>query len=895
MPKLSQKLPYSHYLIDSMADLKETVKSDDLVLFLVDAPSAQAVKASKPITTENAKYLSTIMKAVNYKNIHSLFLTATPHMDDETYRSDKKRSEFIKDYRDTTHYIISKFNPKLIISMGSTAINVLHTRKTNITACRGIFTEVDIKGKNYKVFPMYSPQMGLVQPKNSNIIASDLHRVSRFIENDWTDIHKTNKDYNYEICTDLQNLIDKNPEMIAVDTETTGLHYKKDTDRPFLLQISYKPNHTYLIPLEKNYWVEEHRNHEKLLGQVKKILENPNIRKVGHNFKFDYHMLKKIGINVKGWTDDTMLMLRFVDENLTSKSLNDGVKLFVPSMAGFNDELEKTINKNDMINLEKDKMIQYAGNDTNATLQLFKVLDRILDKIPKHKRIYKEVYIPAMKVCADTIEDEGLLVDIDNLTETSKVYEQLVKDTHAEILEKLPERIKRSWVQQNKNLNLNSVPFKQFILFSEQGYNLTPKKFTKSTSFLKTEKDKLGSTDKEHLELLKEECPICADILEYTKLNKLSSTYIGKPKRGKNEAKGIFKNLINEKIYPSYLFHRTVTGRLSSENPNGQNLPKRGKGAKKFRESIIAEKGWKIVEVDFSQMEVRIMAWIANVQAMIDAYQKGYDLHELTAVKQLVKSKELAELNEAYKRGGIDEAIREFHLWDDGEGKLKDAYDMYRYRAKAPNFGLIYKMSLNGYFSYCRDVYQRKDMTMLLAEEEFEAFYEGFPELPSYFYRIIQFLYSHGYVENILGFRRNLPEIRSTNRGAQSEAERQGINFTDQSLGAWITLVGLIRVQKARLINSKFRDNAKMIGTIHDSILFQVKEDEIDYCLPIIDYLMSNPPFKELYGLESPVNFPVDFTIGDTFNTTDKWVKKDIKTVPDFVEPDLDFTSVLYN
>jgi len=890
--RLGKTYPYNEYFIDSIIPLNEVKSKEDIVLFLTDAPSKKALETKNPLANDSYEHLGKMMQYLKfaYKNI--VFLTATPHMPDSIYSSDKKKTEFIKEYKNYTHTVIKNLKPKLIVAMGATAINTLKTRKVNITSARGTFDEVVLENQSFQIYPMLSLNMGLVQPKYNKLILADLNRLKRYIQSGFS-IEKTQQEKNYEICTDLTELLKLRPEIIAVDTETTGLHYKDENHYPFLLQISYKKHHSLLVPLIKAYWPEEIRDHDKLIAQVTMLMRDKGIRKVGHNFKFDYHMLNKIGIKVSGWTDDTMLMMRFVDENIQRKSLNEGAKLFVPDMAGFNDEVEQLIDKTKMIEEPKERMLKYAGGDTDATLQLYHVLDKLLDKAPRHKNIYKTIYMPAMKVVADTMEKEGMLIDVAQLTETSKLYERLVLEKEKEIKDKIPQKAKNEWIKRNKNVNLNSVQFKQFVLFSEYGYNLTPRSFTKGTAKL-DDSEKVGSTDKQHLEQLKDECDLCIDLLEYNKIQKLSSTYIGKPATIREPAKGMFKHLYASKIYPSYLFHRTVTARLASENPNGQNLPKRGDGAKKFREAIVAPKGWKIVEVDFSQMEVRIMACIANVQAMIDAYKKDQDLHEVTAVKNLVKgnNKILAPIA---KQKTFDDVVAEFHTWEESENEeLVKAYEWYRYCAKAPNFGLIYLMSVKGYKDYARDTYGRKDITLELAEQEVTDYYDAYPELLVYFEKQKDQVHEKGYVENLVGLRRHLPEINSNSKMLQAEAERQSVNFPDQSLGAWITLCGLIRMYMAMQLNKKFKENAKMIGTIHDSVLLLVNEKELDYCLPIVDDVMSNPPFKELHDIELPIGFPVDFTIGDTFNTKTKWKKKDISTVIDYVRPNFDFESVLY-
>lgn len=861
------------YYIDSfMPPHKIMVEASDLnpvVLFLVDAPSEAADRRKKPLSQEAQNLLLEIAEFAGFKfPRHTIFLTACPHIPDEIYKSDSKKSKFVKEYLETTHTMISKLNPKVIIPMGNTALQAAFGRKVSITASRGTFMETTINGKVYPVYPVFSPQQVAVNRRDAKILASDLVNLKNYIAGGYqpiADFLEVKKDY--KICTDLQFLIDNPPEIMAVDTETTGLNPKYEHVFPFLVQISYRLNESLLIPVARDYWPEVERDHTKLLDQLKTLLENPQIRKVGHNFKFDYKILKKLGITVKGWSDDTLMMMRYIDENIQDKSLNNGVRLFVPSMAGYNDKHEIGMNKSQMWNVDKETMIQYAGGDTDATLHLFQALQPMIDRLPKHKFLYETIAIPALKAAADTLEDMGFPLRRDLLVDISQQSLKLKEELAQKVLDEVPKSAMMYWLGRGKKPNLNSNEFKAMVLFSEYGFGLRPKFFTDTGQ---------PSVDTVQLEQFSSMNEFASKLLEYNKMSKLCSTYIGVPKDEKGQPKGMFKHLVNDcGIYPTYNLHQTVTHRWSSSDPNGQNLPKRGEGAKLFRSSIKAPDGYKLVEVDFSQLELRIMAWIADVEKMKSAYDKGQDLHAVTAVGNLLRRGDKI-VSEAYRRSNnFDDAVAAFSALEESESEEeRNYYEISRYNAKAPNFGLIYKMSRMGYLEYGRNVYKRRDMTEADANTEYDAFYQLYPELLQFFEKTEEELYSKGYVENLFGLRRNLPNIHSTAKWARGEAEREAVNFKDQSLGGLIATLALIRIQLARLDNPKFAQHCVPIGFIHDSLIFLTKEEHLDYCMTLVNKIMPHPPIKELFGIECPVDLPVDFKYGDTLNVKEKWKPK---------------------
>lgn len=824
------------------------------VLFLVDSPNEAACRIKKPMSPDQIKTFSKVALESKIEPTGTFILTCCPHMTEDTYNVTKQRNEFIKSHREKLFSYITRLDPKVIVPMGANAINAISTKQQQITKVRGQFQSVDINGKEYEVLPVFGLSQVIRDPSTYISLLRDFEKLKLYVDSNYkekvTEQVKAHRDYRY--VTDLQFLLDKPPKWITFDTETTGLEHFKEDVKPFLLGISYRDNESLLIPIDEDWKADLlERDHKKLMSQVKALMSNESIKKVAHNVKFDYQMLKKVGVEVKGEIHDTLLVVRMLDENIKDKSLNNSVAIYLPEYNGFNDELEANIDKSDMWNLPLDTLRQYAGNDTCILYKLAKVIIPKLKEDEAHYKIYQDLLIPATINIANTLEYDGYTIDTNRIKDLSEELNDLIEEQKRKILTLIPKKAVQSWVAQGKKMNLGSTQFLTHVLFGKDGFKLKPLEFTKTTAKLKDKTKKVPTVGAAHLKELQEvnDCPIISELLTLKSYNKMKTTYVGDPELGT----GLNQFIHNGKLRPFYMLHKTVTLRTASDRPNGQNLPKRGPAAKAFRSLIVSRPDYKLVQIDYSQAELRIMAWIANVKAMIEAYEKGYDLHVITGASNLLKS---GQMPTKPKSDSIDDLVE----WFSGFKKTdKELYELKRFQAKGSNFSLIYMVSLMGFISYAKSAFGRYDLTKEGGQAEYDAFYSSYPELLTYFALATKFTEKHGFIRNKFGLRRHLPEVRVSSE--HNRAIRQAINFTDQSVGAIISLLAFNEV-------CAFRDSLEdpndfyICGFVHDALIFEIREEKVDDLLPKIALIMENVPLKEKFGVDPTVTFPVDAELG---------------------------------
>jgi DNA polymerase-1 len=339
-----------------------------------------------------------------------------------------------------------------------------------------------------------------------------------------------------------------------------------------------------------------------------------------------------------------------------------------------------------------------------------------------------------------------------------------------------------------------------------------------------------------------------------------------------------------------------VTDRWSSSSPSGQTIPKRGKEATLFRSTIKAPAGYKIVEVDWSQLELRLTAWLNNVPMMLESYAKDIDLHALTAFKNLA-TQSSNPVSDFIKKNGYNGAFEYFcSLEKSNDNHLKDFYESNRFKAKATNFGLIYKISLNGYLSMAKFQYKRHDLTKEEASKEYQNFFKTYPELITAFNLIEKELLKTKKVKNAFGLYRHLPNIDSKDFSTRNKTFREAVNFVIQSIGGELASIGIVQLHRLKLLNPRLNNLFFMIGFIHDAFVFVVHESVLDTCLSAISHILENLPIKHLFNIECPVPLKVDIKTGDDFNTKTQWSinpYKRFKNLKGVNIPDGDLKSVM--
>ena len=568
----------------------------------------------------------------------------------------------------------------------------------------------------------------------------------------------------------------KTVKYFAFDTETSGLNpitaellgisfsWERDTAYYLDLSSGKAQKNTDLFSYQKsdntsNSWLEE----------LKPILSNPEIKKCAHNAKFDIRVLKNQGVMVSGL---------FFDSMLASYLLNPDNRQHGLDATSFRELGWEKISTAEMIGKGKDqisfsqvdpeKIAQYAGEDANCTWLLSETLSKKLKKESLLK-LLDEIELPLTTVLAD-MEENGIILE-------PKVLKKIEDD----LAIRLKELTKNIYKIAGEEFNINSPKQLQNILFEKLEINSKGIKKTKTGI----------STADDELEKLLEEHEIISLIQSYRELNKLQSTYVL-----------ALPELINKKtrrIHTSYNQTIAATGRLSSTEPNLQNIPTRGEDGQKIRAAFIAPPGYKLVGLDYSQIELRLAAHLSGDKKMIKAFKDREDIHKATA----------AEINDV---------------------ELEKVTKQMRYEAKAINFGILYGQGPHGLAQNAKISYKK-------AQEFIAKYFKSYTGVRKMIDGSIEEAHKNGYATTMFGRKRYLLELDSSNMMIRRAAERMAINTPIQGTAADLIKIAMINI--AREIKGHETD-IKMLLQIHDELIFEIKEDKIDTYLPKLKELMEN-------------------------------------------------------
>ena len=555
--------------------------------------------------------------------------------------------------------------------------------------------------------------------------------------------------------------------LIAFDTETTSLDYMKA--EIVGLSFAVQTGEAAYLPLAHSYPdVPKQLNREMVLDSVRPLLESPNHLKVGQNLKYDYHVLANHGVTLRGIAHDTMLASYVLDSTgkhnldfLAQKHLNLKTIRF-EEVAG-----KKGVKQLNFSDVAIDIATRYAAEDADVCVRLHHALQAKLQAEPNLLALYHDLEMPLSAVLA-RIERNGVLIDDDLLMNQSFELSQQIMS-----LEQQAHNVA------GHNFNLGSPKQIQTILYDEL-----------KLPILKRTPTGQPSTDESVLQELAEDYELPKLLIEHRSLSKLKSTYIDKLPQQINVKTG--------RVHTSYNQVVTVTGRLSSSDPNLQNIPIRSAEGRKIRQAFIAPNGYKIVAADYSQIELRIMAHLAQDNGLITAFQNGEDIHRATA-------------SEVFNVP-LDEVTNEL-----------------RRNAKAINFGLIYGMSAFG-------LAKQLDISRTDAQTYINLYFERYPNVKKYMNETKILAKEQGFVETLFGRRLYLPEIDSRNPMLRQYAERTAINAPMQGTAADIIKRAMIAVDN--WLETENID-AKMIMQVHDELVFEVKTEQLENAIEMIKNLMS--------------------------------------------------------
>ena len=548
----------------------------------------------------------------------------------------------------------------------------------------------------------------------------------------------------------------KAAEVFAFDTETDSLDYMVAN----LVGLSFATEEgvAAYVPVAHDYLdAPQQLDRDWVLEQLKPILEDDTQAKVGQNLKYDMSVLARYGIEMKGIKHDTMLA-SYVFNSVGGKHDMDSLALrfLQHSCISFEQIAGKGKKQLTFNQIELGEASPYAAEDADVTLRLHNRLMENIEQDEKLKAIYEEIEVPLIPVMS-RIERTGVFVD-----------DMLLGAQSQEIAVRLDELEQKAYEIAEQEFNMNSPKQLQAILFEKMGLPVIKK--TPSGS---------PSTNEEVLQELALDYPLPQLIIEYRGLAKLKSTYTDKLPKMINAETG--------RVHTSYHQAVTATGRLSSTDPNLQNIPIRNEEGRRIRQAFVAQHGWKILAVDYSQIELRIMAHLSGDKALLEAFQQGKDIHAATAAEII----------------GVN---------------IEDVTSEQRRRAKAVNFGLIYGMSAFG-------LAKQLGIPRGEAQHYMDTYFERYPGVMQYMEDTRSAASEQGFVETIYGRRLHLPEIQSRNGMRRKAAERAAINAPMQGTAADIIKKAMLLVDE--WIQAEGDGRVKLLMQVHDELVFEVEESSL--------------------------------------------------------------------
>ena len=558
----------------------------------------------------------------------------------------------------------------------------------------------------------------------------------------------------------------KQAKLFALDTETDNLDYMAAN----LVGISFalENGEAAYLPLQLDY-LGAPKTLEKTtaLTLLKPVLENPAIQKVGQNFKYDLTIFARNGIDVQGVAFDTMLE-SYVLNSTGRHNMDDLAKRYLGHQTiTFEEIAGKGKNQLTFNQIPLEKAAEYAAEDADVTMKLQQVLWEKLSKEPTLEKLFKEMELPLLGVLS-RMERRGVLIDSDALFLQSN-----------EIANRLSELEEQAYVLAGQPFNLASTKQLQEILFDKLGLPVIQK----------TPKG-APSTNEEVLEELAFSHELPKVLVEHRGLSKLKSTYTDKLPQMVNPQTG--------RVHTSYHQAVTATGRLSSSDPNLQNIPIRNEEGRRIRQAFIAREGFTVVAADYSQIELRIMAHLSQDQGLINAFTQGKDIHRSTAAE--IFGVELDEVTSEQRRN-----------------------------AKAINFGLIYGMSAFG-------LSRQLGIGRADAQSYMDLYFKRYPGVQTFMHDIREKAKAQGYVETLFGRRLYLPDINSSNGMRRKAAERVAINAPMQGTAADIIKRAMIQLDQ-KLQNDP---NIAMIMQVHDELVFEVRSEKVAFYSELIKTQMES-------------------------------------------------------
>lgn len=640
----------------------------------------------------------------------------------------------------------------------------LQMSEPDITKLKSIFEDLEFKNFTQRLFGDVKKSGGEQPDLFSGLDKEEVKEATE--QTDIKTLENTSHDYQLTDTKEKrQKLIKKllKADEFCFDTETTGL----DVTSEELIGIAFasEKGKAFYVPLP-----QKREEAQEILQEFEEVFSHPKILKIGQNLKFDNSILKWYHTEVKGPYFDTMLAHYLIEpeQRHSMDYLAETYLKYKPvsyeSLAGKKGKNQKTLKQ-----VDPEKLKDYAAEDADITLQLKKVFEPLL-KQNNVMNLYQNIELPLVEVLAD-MEAAGV-----------KLNTKAIEEISGKLAEDIAQIQQKIYDQAGEEFNIGSPKQLGVVLYEK----------IKVTDKPKLTKTKQYSTSEDVLRKMADKHPVIRDILEYRQLTKLKSTYVDalpgliKPKTGR--------------IHTSYNQTVTATGRLSSTNPNLQNIPIRAERGREIRKAFVPrDENHVLLAADYSQIELRIMASLSGDNNLIEAFNNGLDIHAATASR--IYGVELDKVTRDMRR-----------------------------KAKTANFGIIYGISAFG-------LSERLEIPRKEAGEIIKTYFEQYPAVKKYMDESINFAKEHGYVETLMKRRRYLRDIHSGNSVVRGVAERNAINAPIQGSSADMIKIAMIRIYEA-LKQQELK--SKMILQVHDELVFDVPKDEVEAISKMVEEKMKN-------------------------------------------------------
>lgn len=828
----------------------ETV--DDMVcgdepryMIVTEAPARYLATQGRLLSNAAGRVLSATLKDNGFVRDDFVFVPQIRCIFEAETIHNKVKAQIQKHCRAHLLDAVDYYRPDVILPLGADAAKQVLGKPVKITKVRGIPTYNS--DHESVVLPMLHPGYVAMYPQHTGAFNADCATFGRLVDAGLDiDAAAPATPSGYVFVDDLQFLVDAKPKILVFDTETTSLSYfhkgthdvrkydpsihgkEFDPSAAILtMQFCIEPGTAYMLVWDHPERPISLRNKQRIRKQLVELLCNEDTLVVGHNSKFDANFVYQcLGIRYRVG-GDTLMLAALIDENAISKSQNVMVKQYVPSHAGYDDTFNSTYDKSRMWEVPLDALLSYGCGDVDTCFMLYEVFMDILNDDPKLLAHYHYVSLSGINSFAD-IEVHGTHVDMTALAAFEQLMEEAVTEEYLNLLEQIPKSIKRKHI--DRGLKFSRGEFTRDILFEHpDGFRLRPTVFTGSTAKLPEPLRVPSVSTKDHLPYFYEQCPFTLELAEYIKDDRILGTSV----RG-------FKNkyIHDGLVRPTYSLWTAVTGRTSSENPNGQNYIKRGPRAKAYRKVFVAPDGYIVIEADYSQAELRIVADMANEPTMLRVYLEGGDIHVTTALIVL----------------GI--SLEQFFLLSKDEQKAA------RQKAKAVNFGFVYGMGWRKFIGYAKTQYG-VEFTEIEAQRIRAAYFELYAMLLPWHDAMRAYATQHGFVRSYSGRIRHLPMIHSQDKSVVQEAGRQAINSPVQGFASDLGIIAVSRMQDE--IEPKY---LQPIAFVHDALYCYAPIKYALWAAETLKYYMESNPLVDMFNRRMRVPIVADVSIGRSFGDT---------------------------